>query len=558
MSHALWEGIISVHTPHPPRPPYPPPGGDPGESDEALAARLRGRPEGEAAHSVALLTARHWRPMQDYAAVCLASSGQTTAMVTAAALHRVLDRVAVGESAVALRPVLLVAVRDTVREWAADDRITAVLPGLQKPAGGRGMRAATTMTPENRALAQRAFRSLPALARCLLWHAEAEAEPISVPAGLLGMDPDIASGALEQARDTFRQGLVHAHLELAPTKDCGFYNRLLDVPIRRGGALLPDVRRHLAECRYCRNAAEQLGHFESGLGTLLAEAVLGWGARRYLDSRPGRAAVGPRGGRAARRRRRGGDGEPGSGRHRLLSRLSVPGRLAGIALPDPVRSTRTLLTGLGAVSAGVLVSVLIAGSSTPDGGAADPTGSTGAAGGRAAVPSASPPGAAGLPSAPGRTRLRNVASGLCLDTRGEPRDGSGTRLAECTSAWTQQWTYEDDGLLRSVADPGLCLDSHKDAGVVVLGTCADPGDPRRDDVRYDLTPQGELLPRWDEQLALIPATPDANADIVVKVRDRTVSQRWAAESVDTTTESFSRTGSDTPPARHARLPEPLV
>ncbi len=555
MSHALWEGTISVHTPHPPRPPYPPPGGDRGESDEFLAVRLRGRPEGEAASSVALLSARHWQSMHDYAAVCLASSGQLAAMVTAAALHRVLDRVAVGESAVALRPVLLVGVRDTVREWAADDRIAGVMPELQKPAGGRGMRAATTMTPENRALAQRAFRSLPALARCLLWHVEVEAEPISVPAGLLGMDPDIASGALEQAREKFRQGCVHAHQELAPTKDCRFYNRLLDVPIRRGGALLPDVRQHLAECRYCRNAAEQLGHFEGGLGTLIAEAVLGWGARRYLDSRPGRLTAGPRGGRTARRRR-GGGGRPGGGRHRVLSRIPVPGRLTGIAFPDPVRSTRTLLTGIGAVSAGVLVSVLIAGPSTPDGGAADPTGSTGAAGGRAAVPSASPPGAAGLPTAPGRTRLRNVASGLCLDTRGEPQDGSGTRLADCSSAWTQQWTYEEDGLLRSVADPGLCLDSHKDAGVVVLGTCADPGDRRGGDVRYDLTVQGELVPRWDVQLALTPATPDANADIVVKVRDRTVNQRWTPEPVRTATGSLSISG--TPAARHVELAEPVT
>ncbi|MGV9842286.1 RICIN domain-containing protein [Streptomyces fungicidicus] len=544
-----------MHTPHPPRPPYPPPGGDPGETDEFLAARLRDRPEGEAAHSVALLTARHWQSAHDYAAVCLASSGQLAAMVTAAALHRVLDRVAVGESAVAFRPLLLVAVRDTVREWAADDRIAGVMPELQKPAGGRGMRAANTMTPENRSLAQRAFRSLPARARCLLWHAEVEAEPISVPAGLLGMDPDIASGALEQARDKFRQGCVHAHQELAPTKDCRFYNRLLDVPIRRGGALLPDVRQHLAECRFCRNAAEQLSHFEGGLGTLIAEAVLGWGARRYLDSRPGRTTAGPRAGRTARRR--GGGGQSGGGRHRVLSRILVPARLTGIAFPDPVRSTRTLLTGIGAVSAGVLVSVLIAGSSSPDGGAADPTGST-AAGGRAAVPSASPPGAAGLPTAPGRTRLRNIASGLCLDTRGEPRDGSGTRLAGCSSAWTQQWTYEEDGLLRSVADPGLCLDSHKDAGVVVLGTCADTGDQRGDDVRYDLTVQGELVPRWDVQLALTPATPDANADIVVKVRDRTVNQRWTAEPVRTATGSLSISGSEAPVARHAGLTVPVT
>jgi hypothetical protein len=519
---------------------------------------LRGRPEGEAAHAVALLTARHWRSAQDYAAVCLAASGQTAAMVAAAALHQVLDRVALGESAVALRPALLVAVRDTVREWAADDRIAGVLPELQKPAGGRGMRAATTMTPENRALAQRAFRSLPALARCLLWHVEVEAEPISVPAGLLGMDPDIASGALEQARDTFRQSCVRAHQELAPTKDCRFYNRLLDVPIRRGGALLPDVRQHLGECRHCRNAAEQLGHFDGGLGTLLAEAVLGWGARRYLDSRPGRAAPGPRGGRAARRGRRGGGPGAGSGRHRLLSRIPVPDRLAGIGLPDAVRSTRTLLTGIGAVSAGVLVSMLIAGSSTPDGGAADPTGSTGTAGGSAALPSVSPPGVAGLPSAPGRARLRHIDSGLCLDTRGEPRDGTGARLAECTSQWSQQWTYEDDGLLRNVADPGLCLDSHKDAGVVVLGTCADEGDRRRDDARYDLTVQGELLPRWDEQLALTPTAPDANADIVVKVRDRGVDQRWAAEPVRTTEDSLSISRTGTPAARRAGLARPVM
>ncbi len=236
-----------------------------------------GRPEAEAARSVALLTARHQDAMHDYATVCLASGGRTAAMVTGAALHRVLDRVALGESAVALRPVLLVGVRDTVREWAADDQVAEVLPGLLKPAGGRGMRAATTMTPENRTLAQRAFRSLPAIARCLLWHVEVEAEPISVPAGLLGTDADLASGALEQARDKFRQGLVRAHQELAPTQECRFHNRLLDVPIRRGGELLPDVRQHMAECRYCRNAAEQLGHFESGLGTLVAEAVLGWG-----------------------------------------------------------------------------------------------------------------------------------------------------------------------------------------------------------------------------------------------------------------------------------------
>lgn len=297
-----------MHTPHPPRPSFPPraaptPTATPGESDESLAALLRAQPEGELTHSVALLLARHWQPTHDYAVICLASSANVASMVTAAAFQQVLERLRRAGSAVALRPQLLVAVRDTVKAWSAEDRISAVLPDLRKPAGGRGMRATKSMTPENRKLAERSFEALPGLAQCVLWHTEVEGEHISVPAGLLGMDPDMASAALEQAREQFREGCVRAHRELAPNKDCRHYNRLLDVPIRRGGALLPDVQQHLLVCRFCRYAAEQLSHFESGLGGLgglLAEAVLGWGARRYLDSRPGRghSAARPEIGRA--------------------------------------------------------------------------------------------------------------------------------------------------------------------------------------------------------------------------------------------------------------------
>ncbi|MFI0140570.1 RICIN domain-containing protein [Streptomyces luteogriseus] len=528
-------------TPHPPRPPYPPPGGDLGESDESLAAPLRGSPEGEvAAHSVALLMARHYQSVHDYAVICLASSAQVAAMVTGTAFHRTLNRLAFGESAVALRPALLVTVRDTIREWSGDDRISAVLPALQKPAGGRGLRAATVMTPENRILAERAFQALPAASRCLLWHVEVEADPLSVPAGLLGMDTDIASAALEQARDKFREGCVRAHRELAPTHDCRFYNRLLDVPIRRGGALLPDVQQHLDECRYCRDAAEQLSHFEGPLGPLVAEAVLGWGARRYLDSRPGRASHGTRGARAGGR----GGGRRGGGRHGLLSRLPVPTRV-----PEALRSSRALLSGVGALSAGVLATVLIISASSYDGGEADPAGSDSAADGRGSS-SVTPPGTAGLPAAQGVTRLRNAGADLCLDIRDLPKEGAGTKLAPCSAVWTQQWTYEDDGLLRSVADPGLCLDSHKDAGVVVLGTCADADAERGDDVRYDLTVQGELLPRWDEQLALTPADDDPDADIVVKVRDRSSeAQRWRPESRPTTEGSLSIEEQDDQAAR---------
>ncbi|WP_030323131.1 RICIN domain-containing protein [Streptomyces sp. NRRL B-3229] len=532
-------------TPHPPLPPYPPPGGASGESDEDLATRLRGRPDGEAAQSVALLMARHWKPAHEYAVICLASPSETASMVAAAAFHQVLDRLALGEPALALRPRTLVAVRDTVKEWTAQDRITGVLPDLVKPNGGRGMRAAKSMTPENRKLAERSFQSLPGLARCLLWHTEVEADSIAVPAALLGMDTDTASAALEQAREKFREGCVHAHRELAPTKDCRFYNRLLDVPIRRGGALLPDVEQHLSECPYCRSAAEQLSHFEGGLGLLLAEAVLGWGARRYLELRAGRTPPDSARGK--------GSGRHGAERRRILARIPAPGRWAP-GTGSGLRSSRTVLTGVGLTSAGILAAMLATGLWSHDDGA-DPAASTSATG-NDTVPSASPrtPGPAQLPTAPALTRLRNAASDLCLDIRGTVKEGAGTELAACSTDVTQQWSYEADGLLRSEANPELCLDSHVDAGVVILGECAEDKAKRAQDVRYDLTVQGELIPRWDEQLALAATTGEAGADIVVKVRDGSQEQRWLTDPSSVASPgSLSVTGSEAPQARPATL-----
>ncbi|MFF9623450.1 RICIN domain-containing protein [Streptomyces griseosporeus] len=521
-------------TPHLPSPHRPPPDGAVEESDESLAVRMRGGTDDEVARPTALLIARHWQPAHSYAAICLASAAEVAAMATAAAFHQVFDRLTLGGSAAALRPRLLVTVRDTVRRWAAADRIADVLPELRKPAGGRGMRAAAHLTPENRRLTEEAFSTLPDRFQCLLWHTEVEAEPITVPALLLGLDPDTAAAALEQAREKLREGLVRAHRERAPNDECRFYNRLLDVPIRRGGALLPDVRRHLGQCRYCRSAAEQLGRFDGRLAELLAEAVLGWGARRYLDSRPGRG--GPQTGRSRRAARHrgggtgGGGGVPGgagagpggtgggagTGR-RLLSRLPASARrVHGTAAPP-----RALLTGVGLASAGVLTVLLLAGVWTSDGTGADPAASTTVTGGTGAQ---SPPGA------PGATRLRNAASGLCLDIRGRAEAGAALRSAVCSASRAQQWSYENDGLLRSAADPRLCLDSHADAGVVILGGCAGRADPRAADVRYDLTVRGELLPRWDGTLALAATTADAGADIVVKVRDDTPAQRWLIEA----------------------------
>jgi hypothetical protein len=486
--------------------------------------------------------ARHWRAAHDYAVICLASSADSASTATAAAFHRVLGRAGGG----AVRPQLLGAVRDTVKEWAADDGISAVLPELRKTTGGRGLRAARAVTPERRQLAERAFLALPGASQCLLWHTEVEAEPISVPAGLLGVDTVSASAALEQAREQFRAGCVRAHRELAPTSECRFYNRLLDVSIRRGGSLLPDVQRHLTVCRYCRHAAEQLSHFEGGLEVLLAETVLGWGARRYLDSRPGRVAA-----QESRSAHPFARPRPG-GRHR-----PAPGRLAPAR-----RHTKSVLVGAGLMSLALLATVLVVRSWSEDGGVPAPGATWGAVSGHSVSPASTGGSSAdGSPSAAsvvssggtGHGRLRNPHAGLCLDLRGgRTEDGVRTVLAACSSAGSQQWAYQDDGLLRSAADPTLCLDADADEGVVALADCV----VHAGQVRYDVTVRGELLLRRGGGL-LVAAGP--GRAVVVAERDGSARQRWVLESANGLTGSPQGErlpGTDTPggPSAPSRAP----
>ncbi|MEG3628012.1 ricin-type beta-trefoil lectin domain protein [Streptomyces poriticola] len=513
---------------HPPRPPYPPcPGAASQDSDRDLLAAVGDSREGPRA--VALLLARHWRAAYEYAVICCASAADPAALAATAALREVLA----GPVAGALRPQVLVTVRQTVAGWADDDRISALLPELRKPTGGRGLRAARTGTPERRHIAEHAFRALPAASQCLLWHAEAEGQPISVPAGLLGVDAATASAALQRAREQFRDGCVSAHRELAPTRECGYYNRLLDGPVRRGGVLLPDVRRHLTECRYCRDAVQQIGRAEAATGLLLAETVLGWGARRYYDSRPGRTA-------AAHPARQAAGRADGGGRHRLRVRTGASGTAGLPAVPG--RRGRAVAVGVGLASLALLATALVT-RGWSEGGETGPGATWGA-------PSSAGPGPGTRPGADhaqevARGRLRNLAVGLCLDARDGGADGgAGVTLAECSAAASQQWSYREDGLLRGVADPTRCLGSDADTGSVLLAGCVvHPGE-----VRYDLTVRGELLLRGGTG-SVVAGGPDGA--VAVATRDGSAGQRWL---LDTGPSDQPRTRDTREPRVHEDVP----
>ncbi|MET9804603.1 RICIN domain-containing protein [Streptomyces sp. NPDC006368] len=491
----------------PPRPPYGPTSGG---SDAFLVDALRADGGWRDAYPVAALMERHWQAVSDYVALFV-PPGNAAAMVAAAAFGQALEKLRADGpewGTAAVRVHCLVTARRVLRDWGDDARITALLPGIQCP----------EEPAENRRLIARAFRALPGPAQVLLWHREVEAEGISIPSALLAIDPRGATARLAEARELLRAGCVNAHHELAPDQECRHFGRLLDISLRRRGPLIPDIRLHLARCRHCRYAAEQLRHSDGHLALLLAEGVLGAGAARYLETRPGRARAHEQAPRRARHSR-------GGRRHG-----SAPGDgalLGGAALRNGA---------VAAVVAGVLVAGAVAalrgdGDDGHEAGTGRPGGAVTSA---AAPPVVTPPAPtpAGHPTGPLSFRLRNTATGLCLDVRdGRAVANAELALAACDpGSVTQLWTYEQDGLLRSAADPALCANSHRPAGTPVLSGCPAAAAPDAADVRYDLTVQGVVVPRWSEQVALTPLTAEPGTSVVVRLRDGSTAQRWMADA----------------------------
>ncbi|MEU3858840.1 ricin-type beta-trefoil lectin domain protein [Streptomyces sp. NPDC028722] len=266
-----------------------------GPSDEQLGAALRKwTGTSPALHPVGELLDRHWTAAFAYARLCT-DGPRAAGMLTTAAFTRLFGASLrqAGPTA-AWRPHVLVAVRRIAAEWDTDERRELLHPAL-RPDDGTGERvAARLLPPSGRRLLSRAFQRVPETSRAVLWHTEVEAEPLSVPAALLGLDEESAAVELRRARERLRDECLQAHRELAPEDECRRYLRMLDVTFRRGGTDIdPDLRQHLARCPHCTRTADQLDRFNTGLGAALAEAVLGWGAHGYLESRTTRTATPP-------------------------------------------------------------------------------------------------------------------------------------------------------------------------------------------------------------------------------------------------------------------------
>ena len=503
-------------------------------TDEQLSAELKKwTGTTPALQPVGELLDRHWEAGFAYARLCT-DGAPSAGMLTTAAFTRLFGETLrqIGPTS-AWRPQLLITVRRIAAEWDNDHRREHLNPELC--AGGE--RAAALLLPSpGRRLLSGAFQRLPQSARCLLWHIEVEAEPLDVPAGLLGLEVEDARVELERARERLREECLQVHRELAPEQECRRFLRMLDVTYRRGGSDIdPDLGAHLSRCRHCLHTADQLAQFNHGLGLALAEAVLGWGARAYVEARtawpedpgplppeiptppipgepfaPAPRTAPPPGGRVASRRSA-----------NKAARRRAAARRRNLALAVVTVSGLIVLPL-------VLWSVLGSGGTTTASGKQPSE----APGQGKKSPTADPSWAGTSTGAQGtlRGRLRNLGSGLCVAVVGKkPVQGAETELAGCSSAGVQQWSYETDGRLRSVTDPGLCLDSHLGFSVRLVA-CTGNSEPKGKNVRYDFTLQGTLVPRWNQDLALTPAATDGSGALVAKNRDGSDLQRWVFDT----------------------------
>ncbi|MGW2824550.1 ricin-type beta-trefoil lectin domain protein [Streptomyces sp. NPDC001443] len=517
-----------------------------GATDAQLSAELKQwTGASPALHPVGELLDRHWEAAFTYARLCT-DGPRAAGMLTTAAFTRLFGESMRHEGPTAAwRPRLLVTVRRIAAEWDTDDRRDLLHPALRSAAEDGDRAAARLLPPANRRLLSSAFQRLPQAARCLLWHVEVEAESLSVPAALIGLDEEGARVALRRGRDRMREECLQLHQELAPRQECRQYLRLLDVTYRRGGSAVdPDLREHLDGCRHCRDTADQLAVFNTGFGLALAEGVLGWGAADYVASRltgPVRAEAG-----AVRE-------------GRLTPGAAEPGTAGGVAgesftSPEPepgeaVRSRgarrsaqraraarRRNLTAAVLTVSGLVVLPLVLWSALGSGHRAGRTtgGSEATGTGTNSTATTRPSWISSGTEQQGalRGRLHNLASGLCVAVSGRPVEGAETVLTTCSGATSEQWTYETDGLLRSVAVRGLCLDSRLGYSVR-LEPCAGESEPGGRNVRYDFTLQGTLVPRSDQNLALSPAAADGSGALVVKNRTDTSVQRWAIDTSET-------------------------
>jgi RNA polymerase sigma factor (sigma-70 family) len=161
------------------------------------------------------------------------------------------------------RPYLLTTLRHLASDNARQARMLEYSADPGERADARAVRIDIrdpALASLERALAARAFRSLPGRQRAILWHTAIEGSTPAEAAPLLGLTPNGAAALAYRAREGLRQAYLQAHIAEPAQAGCRPIAGRLGAWIR--GRLSKKqtawVKAHLSACGRCRALAAEL------------------------------------------------------------------------------------------------------------------------------------------------------------------------------------------------------------------------------------------------------------------------------------------------------------
>ncbi|GAA2612131.1 sigma-70 family RNA polymerase sigma factor [Streptomyces axinellae] len=266
-------------------------GDDPADrpSDTLLVARMR---EGDAA-AYEELYRRHADPVRRYARTCCRDA-HTAEDLTNEVFARTLQAVRGGKGPeTSVRAYLLASVRHVAAAWARTRRREQLVDDFavfaQSAAGAAAASEEDTldlgadvraMQEAEQTLVVQAFKSLSEHDQMLLWHTAIEGAKPQEVAPLLGKSKGATATAAHRARENLKQAYLQAHVSQARTAegDCARYADRLGAYARGGLRTRAErgLRRHLAECPACSQAALEVKDLNEGIRVLVPVALIGW------------------------------------------------------------------------------------------------------------------------------------------------------------------------------------------------------------------------------------------------------------------------------------------
>ncbi|MBB5132955.1 RNA polymerase sigma factor (sigma-70 family) [Thermocatellispora tengchongensis] len=177
----------------------------------------------------------------------------------------------------ALFPYLRATIKNIAYEWAFLSRRT--VPIGEHGEEDLGYTDIDWAWWSDNQLIRRAFQSLPARWRLVLWRTAVEGETPSALAETLGLKANAVAALAVRAREGLRLAYLRAHINAGHRPECRDHALQLAAHVRR--PLGPKQRRtleaHLLACASCRRLEADLREVNSRLGELLAPLTVGAG-----------------------------------------------------------------------------------------------------------------------------------------------------------------------------------------------------------------------------------------------------------------------------------------